>query len=335
MYDLIIIGGGPGGVAAGVYAARKKIKSLLITDSFGGQSLTSADIQNWIGTKSVSGFDLGKMLEEHLRAQEDIEIIDDDLVTTVNERAAPQGGASLSPRSARDEAGAHDQGLERDGGLEIATKNGKTHQTKYLLVASGSRRRKLGIPGEKELDGKGVVYCSTCDAPLFKGKVTAVVGGGNAGLEAGVDLLPYAEKIYLLERSEAPKGDAVTLAKLTASPKFELLTMAEPQKVLGDAFVSGLEYLDRKTNETKKLDLQGVFVEIGALPNSEFVKDKVTTDTAGDIVVDHKTQKTSHPRIWAIGDVSDVLYKQNNISAGDAVKAVLNIYDELNKGSGS
>lgn len=304
MYDLIIIGGGPGGVAAGVYAARKKIKSLLITDSFGGQSLTSADIQNWIGTKSVSGFDLGKMLEEHLRAQEDIEIVDDDLVTVVK---------------------------EIDGGLDIATKNGKTYQTKYLLVASGSRRRKLGIPGEKELDGKGVVYCSTCDAPLFKNKVTAVIGGGNAGLEAAVDLLPYAEKIYLLERSEAPKGDAVTLAKLTASPKFELLTMAEPQKVLGNDFVSGLEYLDRKTNGTKKLDLQGVFVEIGAIPNSEFVKDKVTTDKAGDIVVDHRTQKTSHSRIWAVGDVSDVLYKQNNISAGDAVKAVLNIYDELNK----
>jgi alkyl hydroperoxide reductase subunit F len=304
MYDLIIIGGGPGGVAAGVYAARKRIKTLLITDSFGGQSLTSADIQNWIGTKSVSGYDLGRMLEEHLRAQEDIEIIDSDKVTAVSDKGDY---------------------------LDVSTEQGKTFQTKYLLIASGSRRRKLGIPGERELDGKGVVYCSTCDAPLFKGKVTAVVGGGNAGLEAGVDLLPYAEKIYLIERSEAPKGDAVTLAKLTASQKFELITMAEPQKVLGDAFVLGLEYLDRKTNETKKLDLQGVFVEIGAIPNSEFVKDKVTTDKAGDIVVDHKTQKTSHPRIWAIGDVSDVLYKQNNISAGDAVKAVLNIYDELNR----
>ena len=304
MYDLVIVGGGPGGVAAGVYAARKKMKTLLITDSFGGQSLVSADVQNWIGTKSVSGFDLGKMLEEHLRAQEDIEIIDSDKVTATS---------------------------DKEVFLEVATEQGKTFQTKYLLVASGSRRRKLGIPGEKELDGKGVVYCSTCDAPLFKGKVTAVVGGGNAGLEAGVDLLPYAEKIYLLERNEAPKGDAITLAKLTASPKFELLIMAEPQKILGDAFVSGLEYLDRKTNQAKKLDLQGVFVEIGAIPNSEFVKDKVTTDKLGEIVVDHKTQKTSHPRIWAVGDVSDVLYKQNNISAGDAVKAVLNIYEELNK----
>ncbi len=304
MYDLIIVGGGPGGVAAGIYAARKKINTLLITDSFGGQSLTSADIQNWIGTKSVSGFDLGKMLEEHLRAQEGIDIVDDDLVASVKEIS---------------------------GGLELVTKNGKTMQTKYLLVASGSRRRKLGIPGEKELDGKGVVYCSTCDAPLFKGKVTAVVGGGNAGLEAAVDLLPYAEKIYLLERSEAPKGDAVTLEKLKANPKFELFTQAEPQNILGDGFVSGLEYLDRKANETKKLDLQGVFVEIGAIPNSEFVKDIVKTDAVGEVVVDHKTQRTSHARIWAVGDVSDVLYKQNNISAGDAVKAVLNIYDELNK----
>ncbi|MEY4731145.1 MAG: hypothetical protein RL681_91 [Candidatus Parcubacteria bacterium] len=304
MYDLIIIGGGPGGVAAGIYAARKKIQTLLITDSFGGQSLVSTDIQNWIGTKSVSGLDLAKMLEEHLRTQEGIEIIDDDLVTGVQ---------------------------DVQDALGIATKNGRTLQTKYLLVASGSRRRKLDIPGEKELDGKGVVYCSTCDAPLFKGKVVAVIGGGNAGFEAGIDLLPYAAKIYLLERGEVPRGDAVTLAKLTASPKFELLTMAEPQKIFGEQFVSGMEYLDRRTNETKRMDLQGIFVEIGAIPNSEFVKDKVTTDKLGDIMVDHKTQKTSHPRIWAVGDVSDVLYKQNNISAGDAVKAVLNIYDELNK----
>ncbi len=318
MYDLIIIGGGPGGVSAGVYAARKKIKSLLITDSFGGQSLVSADVQNWIGTKSVSGYDLGKMFEEHLRAQEDIEIVGDDLVTSVK---------------------------EVEGGLEIGTQSGKTYQTKYLLICSGSRRKKLNIPGEKELDGKGVVYCSTCDAPLFKNKVTAVVGGGNAGLEAVVDLLPYASKIYLLEYGEALKGDAVTHEKIKANPKVEIIFNAQSQKVLGSpstispgeteegkGFVNGLEYLDRKTNEVKKLDLEGVFVEIGALPNSEFVKDVVQLNNVNEIVSDPKTQKTSHARIWAVGDATDVLYKQNNISAGDAVKAVLNIYEELNKG---
>ncbi len=306
MYDLIVIGGGPGGVAAGIYAARKKMKSLLITDSFGGQSIVSADVQNWVGTKSVSGFDLAKMLEEHLRTQEDIEIIGDDLVAAVR---------------------------NIENGLEVETKGGKKFQTKYLLIASGSRRRKLNIPGEAELDGKGVVYCSTCDAPVFKNRTVAVVGGGNAGLEAVLDLFPYAAKIYLLEYGEALRGDAVTQEKIKANPKVEIITMAQSQKVLGDQFVNGIEYLDRKTNETKKLDLNGVFVEIGALPNSEFVKDLVQLNKVNEIVADPKTQRTSHERIWAVGDATDVLYKQNNISAGDAVLAILNIYEQLNKGS--
>ena len=165
MYDLIIIGGGPGGVAAGVYAARKKMKAMLITESFGGQSIVSNDIQNWIGTKSISGFDLAKSLEEHLRAQEGIDIVDDDLVTGV---------------------------AKKEGGFSLSTRNGKTFDAKYILLASGSRRKKLGVPGEKELDGRGVVYCTTCDAPLFGGKTVVVVGGGNSALEGVLDLIQYA-----------------------------------------------------------------------------------------------------------------------------------------------
>jgi alkyl hydroperoxide reductase subunit F len=305
MFDLLIIGGGPGGVAAGVYAARKKIKSALITDTFGGQSLVSTDVQNWIGTKSVSGFDLGKMLEEHLRVQEDIEIIDGDVVIAISE---------INER------------------FSVITKNGKTLESKYLLIASGSRRKKLNVPGERELDGKGVAYCSTCDAPLFKNKTVAVVGGGNAGLEAVIDLLPYASKIYLLEYSDSLKGDAVTQEKIRGNTKVEIVTNAQTTKIVGDKFVDGLEYTDKKTGENKKLELQGVFIEIGAIPNADFAKGLVQMNAIGEIVVDHKTQKTSHPRIWAVGDVSDVLYKQNNISAGDAVKAVLNIYEEVMKG---
>ncbi len=299
MFDLVIIGGGPGGVAAGVYAARKKIKTVLITDSFGGQSLVSADVQNWIGTKSVSGFDLGKMLEDHLRAQEGIEIVDGDLVVEVEKK--PEG-------------------------LVVKTEGGKSFETKYLLITSGSRRRKLGVPGEKELDGKGVAYCSTCDAPIFKNKIVAVVGGGNAGLEAVVDLLPYASKIYLFERGETLKGDPVTQEKLKADPKVEIMMGVETKEILGEKFVTGLRYLAKKDNQVKDLKLDGVFVEIGSIPNSDFVKGLAELNKFGEIVVDHKTQRTSDPRIWAVGDVSDVLYKQNNISAGDAVKAVLNIY---------
>jgi alkyl hydroperoxide reductase subunit F len=287
-----------------VYAARKKIKTLLITNSFGGQSLVSADIQNWIGTKSVSGFDFGKMLEEHLRAQEDIEIVDDDTVVAVE---------------------------KMDGGFRIKTKNEKTFEAKYLFIASGSRRKKLNVPGEQSLDGKGVSYCSICDAPLFKNKIVAVIGGGNAGLEAVIDLFPYASKIYLLEYNEALKGDPVTQEKIKANPKVEVFTMAQTLEILGTDAVTGLKYKDKKTGETKELALGGVFVEIGAIPNADFVKGFVEMNAFGEIIADPKTQQTSMPGIWAAGDVSDVQYKQNNISAGDAIKAILDIDEHLHK----
>jgi NADH-dependent peroxiredoxin subunit F len=289
-----------------VYAARKKLKTALITESFGGQSLVSAEIHNWIGTKAVSGFDLGQMLEEHVKAhQPDVEIIEGDLVTAVSK-------------------------LE-SGNLNVQTKSGKTLETRFILITSGSRRRKLGVPGEAEFEGKGVVYCSTCDAPLFKDKEVAVIGGGNAGLEAVVDLLPYASKITLMEFGETLKGDQITQDKIKANSKVTIMTMVQSLEVQGSQMVTGLKYKDRRTNEEKVLPLQGIFVEIGAVPNSEFVKDLVEMTKFGEIVVDHKTQRTSHPQIWAAGDVSDVIYKQNNISVGDAIKAVLNIYDQVHK----
>ncbi|MDO8467228.1 MAG: FAD-dependent oxidoreductase [bacterium] len=303
MYDLVIIGGGPGGVAAGVYAARKKIKCAIVVGDFGGASKVSGDIQNWIGTKSISGYEWSKELEEHLRAQEGIDIIHPDLV----------------------------DGVEKiSEGFLVATKGGKALETRTVLVATGSTRKKMGIPGEKEFDGKGVVYCSTCDAPIFKDKIVAVVGGGNAGLEAVLDALPYASKIYLLDHNEALKGDAVTRDKIQANPKVEVILQAESMEIFGDKFVTGLKYKDG-SGETAEIKLDGVFVEIGSRPNVDFVKDLVQTNEFGEIVIDHRTQATSLLGIWAAGDVSDVLYKQNNISSGDAIKAVLNITDYLNK----
>lgn len=304
MNDLVIVGGGPGGVAAGVYAARKKIKTILIAEEFGGQSLVSADIQNWIGTKSVSGFDFAKMLEEHLRAQEDIEIVKGDAVAAVE---------------------------KTNKSFLVKTKSGKTFETRYVLISSGSRRRRLNVPGENEFNGKGVVYCSTCDAPLFKNKIVAVVGGGNAGLEAVVDALPYSSKIYLLEFSGALKGDPITQARIKKESKVEIMMNVETKEIVGNKFVSGLKYADLKKNEAKELKVDGVFVEIGSIPNSEMVKSLVEINKFGEIMVNHKTQETSQPGIWAVGDVTDVLYKQNNISAGDAVKAVLHIYETINK----
>ncbi len=305
MYDLIIIGGGPGGVAAGVYAARKKMKTALITDSFGGQSLVSAGIENWIGTKSISGFDLAKNLEEHLRAQQGIEIMDGDLVAAVIKKD--------------------------DGTFSITTKNGVTLETKNILLASGSRRKRLGVPGEDKFDGKGVVFCTTCDAPLFGGKAVAVVGGGNSALEGVEDLLQYASKIYLFVRSEVLRGDPVTQEKVKSHPNVEILWDSVIEEIKGEIFVNGVKYKNVKTGEEKDIPLDGVFVEIGLVPNSDFVKELVTLDPFGKVVVDHKTQQTSCPGIWAAGDVSDVLYDQNNISVGDSIKAVLNVYDKIKK----
>ncbi len=302
MYELIIIGGGPAGVAAGVYAARKKIKTLLIAEEIGGQSSVSAEIQNWIGTESISGFELAKSLEGHLKAQKEIEVIEDDRVNA----------------------------LESNGdSFTVKTKNGKEFNTKTVLVASGSRHRRLGIPGEDEFYGKGVVYCATCDAPIFQGKTVAVIGGGNTGLESAIDLMQYADKIYLLTHSDSINGDVSTHDQLTESDKVEVILSAEPREIIGDTFVKALKYADKKTGDIKELKLDGVFVEIGTVPNTDFVKDILELNKYGEIVVDHKTQRSSVEGIWAVGDASDSLYKQNNISAGDAITATLNIYDYL------
>ncbi|MDD5431138.1 MAG: FAD-dependent oxidoreductase [Candidatus Pacebacteria bacterium] len=303
MNDLIIVGGGPAGVAGGVYAARKKIKTVLIADNFFGQSVTSGDIQNWIGTKSISGMELAQNMEEHLRAYPEIEIVEGE----VAERAE-----------------------KISEGFRITTNKGKTFEAKTILVCSGSRRRKIGVPGEDKLNGKGVAYCSICDAPMFKDKVVVVIGGGNAGLESARDLLQYASKVYLLEFLDVIKGDAVTFEKLKNDPKVEVIMPAAVQEILGSEFVSGLKYLDRKTNESKELALEGVFVEIGAVPNSEFLGDLVNKNKFNEIETDCLTQRSSLEGIWAAGDVTSALYKQNNIAAGDACKAALNIYDYLN-----
>lgn len=308
MYDLIIIGGGPAGVAAGVYAARKKIKSLIIAESFGGQSIVSADVQNWIGTPSVSGYELAKSLESHLRSfSGSIDIEEGDRVSKID----PSTGS----------------GQEKH--FKVTTSAGKTFDTKYIILTSGSRRKRLGVPGEDKYDGKGVVFCSICDAPLFKDKEVAVVGGGNAGLEAVIDLFPYAKKIYLIIRSEGPKGDPVTLDKVVSNPKVQIIAQADTEEILGDNFVTGLRYKSRPSGESKELKVEGVFVEIGAVPNSEIVKGLVNINEKGEVAVDAKTQQTSDQGIWAAGDVCDALYKQNNTSAGDAIKAVLSVYDHL------
>lgn len=303
MYDLIVVGGGPAGAAAGVYAGRKKLKTLLITESFGGQSLVSDSIENWIGVKNVSGFELAKMLEDHVRAHENVEIKIPEKVLSVK---------------------------SIDAVYEVATDKG-SYQSKTLIVTSGGRRRRLNVPGEDKFEGKGVSYCSTCDAPLFKDKIVAVVGGGNAGAEAAIDLVSYASKIYLINRSPELSADPQTVEELKKLPKVSIISNADIQEIMGDKFVSGLKYLDKSDNGQKELPLGGVFVEIGSVPNSEFLNGLVEMNKTGEIIVDHKTGATTRPGIFAAGDVTDEIYKQNNISAGDGVVAALSAYNYLLK----
>lgn len=318
LYDVIIIGGGPAGVSAAVYTARKRLKTLIIAEEFGGQSIVSDDIQNWIGEKHISGFDLAKRFEEHVKSFP-------ETVDIKMERAAEVKAIKCLPNN----SSSHQFIGEHICDFEVKTDKGSVYEGKTLILAAGARRRKLGIPGEEEFNGKGVAYCSTCDAPLFGGKDVAVVGGGNAGLEAVVDLFPYASKIYLLEYSDTLKGDPVTQEEVKKNPKVEVIFNSQTKEVLGSGFVTGLKYLDRKTNEEKVLEVGGVFVEIGSIPNSEMVKDLVKLDKYGQVVIDSKHASTSHPGIFAAGDITDDPYKQNNISAGDAVKAALAAYSYL------
>lgn len=307
MYDVVIIGGGPAAVAAGIYAARKKLAVALVADSVGGQSLVSAGIENWIGTVSVSGVAFAKMLDEHLRAQENIVI------------KVPE----------------HATAVRKDADHFVVETDKGVHQAKAVIVASGGHHRHLNVPGEDAFNGKGVAYCATCDAPLFRGKTVAVVGGGNSGLEAVIDLLPYAKEIYLIALDGSLRGDPVTQEKVKNSPLVTVIYEAETKEILGNVFVEGLRYTDRKGGEDKTIAVSGVFVEVGSAPNSDFVRDLVTCNAYGEIVIDHRTCATSVRGIFAAGDVTDAPYKQNNIAAGDGIKALLSAYDYVTKERGS
>lgn len=309
LFDVIIIGGGPAGVAAGVYTARKRLKTLLITESFGGQSIVSGNIHNWIGEMEISGLDLAKKLETHVRSYpQAVEIKSPEKVTSVASHPVLDTG-SINNRICD---------------FEVTTDKG-TYQGKSVIVASGARRRKLGVPGEDQFSGKGVAYCSTCDAPLFKDRKVVVVGGGNAGLEAVQDLEAYALEIYLMDYSNLIKGDPATLEEIKKSPKFkEVILNAKLMEILGDTLVTGIKY--QVEGQEKTLEVGGVFVEIGSTPNSEVVKDLVQVDEHNQIMVNFQHATTSHPGIFAAGDVTSDPYKQNNISVGDGVRAALAAY---------
>ena len=297
--ELVIIGGGPAGTAAGVYAARKQLKTALVTESFGGQSVVSADIKNWIGTPSISGPDLAESFKEHLQ-----EYVSDQF-SVIETRAEAI--------------------TEKDGILTVALANGSTLSTKTIFLATGSTRRKLAVPGADVFDHKGLTYCASCDGPLFAGKDVAVIGGGNAGFETAAQLLAYAKSVTLLHRSpEYTKADAITVEKVLSHPNMTGITSAQTTTVFGEKMVQGLTY--EKDGKEHTLAVEGIFVEIGLIPSTEIIKDLVSLDPVGRVSVDPKTQQSSHTRIWAAGDCTDGLFHQNNIAAGDAVKALEHIY---------
>lgn len=299
MYDLTIIGGGPAGVSAGVYAARKLLKTLFISPEFGGQSIVSDDIQNWIGTPHIAGTQLAKNLENHLKTYADgVVDIKSEYTTNI---------------------------LKAESGFTVTTDK-SSYATKAVLIATGSHRRKLDIPGAKEYDHRGVTYCASCDGPFFTGQDVVVVGGGNAAFESAAQLLAYAKSVTLLNRTETFRADELTINKLKEHPNFKIITNAVPVEVIGDKLATGLIYEDQKTKEKITLNTPGIFVEIGALPTTEFAKEVVELNATGYIPVDPRTQQTKTSGIWAAGDCTDGLYHQNNIAAGDAVKALEDIY---------
>lgn len=300
-YELIIIGGGPAGSAAAVYAARKQLKTLLVTKEWGGQSTVSDDIQNWIGTPHISGSDLANSLKDHVLSYkgEFLEVKDNDLVNHVE---------------------------KLENGFSVTLESSEVVTTKSLLVTAGSSRRKLEAEGADRLEHKGLTYCASCDGPLFSDMDVVVIGGGNAAFETVAQLSAYCKTVTLINRSENFRADEITVAKIKADPKVRIITNAETKEVLGEKFVSGIKILHTDTNEEETLEVSGIFVEIGQISNGGFLKDIVEVDQFGKIVIDPWTQKASVEGIWAAGDITNVRYHQNNIAAGDAVKAIEDAY---------
>jgi len=302
MYDLAVIGGGPAGIAAGVYASRKKINTILFAEDFGGQSSTSAKIENWIGTITISGQELAQNLENHLKAYSK------DIVDIKKERVKK---------------------VEQQGNnLFKITTNLQTYLTKAIFIATGSSRKKLDCLGAEKFEGKGLVYCATCDGPMFTNKDVLVIGGGNAAFESASQLLAYAKSVTLINRSSKFRADEITVQKMSNLDKFNPILNAQILEIKGDNFIESIIYKNTKTNKEIEIPVEGVFVEIGSTPTTQFI-DFINKNEHEAIITDPMTQRTSTEGIWAAGDCTNGLYHQNNIAAGDGIKALENIHSWL------
>lgn len=290
-------------MTAGIYAARQRINTLLVTKDFGGQiALKAVNIENWPGIKEISGLDLNRQFEEHLKKYE--VAIEMDEVRRVE---------------------------KTDDKFLVYTVNKNTFEAKTVILASGADPRPLEIPGEKEFLGKGVSYCTVCDAAMFSKKIVAVIGGGNAGFEGAVALAQWAEKVYILEYGEKISADYENQERAKGSGKIEIITGVRAKEIKGDKFVSSLIYLDRKTDKENNLAVKGVFIEIGRQPATSFVKGLVEFNEKDEIKVNPFSGETSTPGLFAAGDADNVPYKQIVVAAGEGCKAALSAYGYLQK----
>jgi len=313
IYDLIIIGGGPAGASAAVYAARKRLSTLFITAEWGGQSVVSEQIFNWIGTPSISGGELAENLKRHVLA---------NAKRTENLKEAEDLGSTLEVREGEKVTALTKQGEN----FLVKIEEGEEFETKTVLIASGSGRRKLPAKGADNLEHKGLTYCASCDGPLFSDMDVAVIGGGNAGFETAAQLLAYCKSVTLLHRSDIFRADEITVEKVLKNPKMKAIKNVEILEVLGEKMVEGIKYKEIASGEEKTLPVFGIFVEIGQIPNTDFAKGIVPLDEYGRVKIDPLTQKTETKGIWAAGDCTTALYHQNNIASGDAVRALEDIY---------
>jgi len=305
IYDTIIVGGASAGLVAGIYLARKKAKVAIVTKKVGGQSLMTDTIENFPGFESISGFEL----IEKIRKQ-----------------------AKLFGTQIKENRFAKKITKNNDNIFEVqVSRNGEdeTMFAKTVIIATGKNPRHLGVPGEKEFENKGVSFCTTCDAPLYQGKTVAVIGGGNSGLSSAYDLTKYADKIYLLERSDAGKGDVVVREKLMNDGKVEFLTNVEVKEIKGEKFLEKIIYLDKKIGEEKELAVGGMFINIGWIPATKFLEGFVKLNEYGEVIVNSKTMETSVSGVFSAGDVNDGLYKQCIIAAGEGAVAALSAYDYM------
>jgi len=302
-FDVLVIGGGPAGAAAAIYAARKGIRTGVAAERFGGQVLDTMAIENFISVKETEGPKLARALEEHVR-EYDVDIMN------------LQRAAALIPAGA-------------DGLHEVKMDSGASLKARTLILATGARWREMNVPGEQEYRGRGVAYCPHCDGPLFKGKRVAVIGGGNSGVEAAIDLAGIVAHVTLLEFGEELRADAVLQRKLQSLANVTILKMAQTTEVKGDGQkVTGLVYKDRTSEALHEVELEGIFVQIGLLPNSDWLKGTVELSRFGEIIVDAKGQ-TNIPGVFAAGDVTTVPYKQIVIAVGEGAKASLSAFDHL------